>query len=87
MIPWEVKTATSSGETPRSAKVLLVAYESCADGTGSLISLLTDDNVSRLDPEPAFESVGPSSVSRASLVVYVNNVGFRPTIKERRGTT
>jgi hypothetical protein len=54
VIPCSESTATNSGDTPSSAKVLLVAYESCADGTESLISLLTANDVSRLDPEPAF---------------------------------
>src|SRR5579863_10070594 len=76
-IPCAESTATNSGSTPNSAKVLLVAYESCADGTDSLISLLTGQRRFSVGPGTGVRRGGPSSIPRASLPVYDIMLHFR----------
>ena len=41
VIPWALRTLTRALATPRSSKVVLVAYESAPDATDSTVSLLT----------------------------------------------
>src|ERR1700684_2662959 len=51
VIPCALRTLTRALATPRSSKVVLVAYESAPDATDSTVSELTEARVvSRLDP-------------------------------------
>src|ERR1700675_5137778 len=79
-MPCAESTATNSGSTPNSAKVLLVAYESGADGTVSLISLLTGQRRFSVGPGTGVRKCGPKLNSKSFVISLRQNVRFSTLI-------